>query len=570
MKRTKFFNTRAEGGTTVGATVIVLIMTISLILYVMMIPPADRAALLNDNVLPTQGSGSGSNGGGSSGSSGDIVNEYTFTGPGFVDDADEGTIHRLPAVTLRTRTNSRIFVEDALFQVTQTFTEQDNKLLSFTVPEDDPVDNVYLSFLTKKAKGTLTIELNGNELLKRELEGNVAPIAIPASMLKESNIIEISTTPVGWLFWRTNEFVIEDFKVFGDVTKTSAQTSYTTFELGSSELRFLDRATLDFYPDCNAPSVNTLFIYVNDRLIFDQLPDCKVLNKYDFPKSLLEEGVNSVEFRTSVDSYLIDRIEVETKLKENDDLLYYFDLSDDLFTETFEEQYVCGELDGACPDNCAEDQDRDCCFDEYSGNGFWCDIPTANSNDRCVGRVDSFNVGTCSAGYEDDSGNPHNEFEDLCGDDTDGVCPAGCGLDLDKDCCLSEDSDRFWCDNMPITGAASICVNTVTNDECALCPGGYEGEDYDPSCTFDSRNYVDDESTLKSDYDVETEIRFVDDGQRKRGIVKVNNYEFSFDTFDDRYERDIDSFVDGGTNYIQIIPQNSFNLVSVEIKVVEE
>ena len=65
-------------------------------------------------------------------------------------------------------------------------------------------------------------------------------------------------------------------------------------------------------------------------------------------------------------------------------------------------------------------------------------------------------------------------------------------------------------------------------------------------------------------------LKFVDDGDRKRGVVKVNGFETSFSTLGDEIEKSIDRFLDDGTNYVQILPENSFHLVSVEINVEED
>lgn len=550
------------------ASVLVFVITVALVIYIVSIPPEDRVALISGN---PEDIGNYNNGVSGSEKVYDD-NDFLFTGPGFVDDSDDGgSTKKLPSVTLRTNVGSKILAEASAFYVIQSFRKDEDKIFSFHIEDYKATDNVYMTFKAVKREGILKIKLNNNVIYEGELDkATFSPMKISSNMLSENNVLEFSVNEVGLVFWKKNEYIIEDFKIFGDVIERSEQSSYVTFDLGATEKKFLQKATLSFYPVCDYGEVNKLRISVNKREIYYQIPDCKVLNKYDIPSSFLLEGTNSLEFETEEDTYLIDRIEIETALKENDDYVYYFDLDKDLFNLYTESEAVCGEIDGSCPDHCSEDEDKDCCFLEYSGDGYWCDVFTANANDRCVGKVDRYNFNRCPSGYEDKRGNPHDDFESFCGDDTDGRCPIGCPPEYDKDCCLEDDSGNFWCDDLPLNGVEGICMFSLTNDQCALCPSGYEGEDQDPDCEYDSRNTFTYESDLKSEYGVKMTLKFVEDDDRKRGIIKVNGYEMSFSTFEDEYGRNIDDFVEEGTNYIQIIPQNSYHLVSLRVRVEED
>lgn len=550
------------------AAVLIIAVALALVVYIVTIPPADRAALFAGN---PDAVGSYSS---SSGASGNVVadNDFRFTGPGFVDDSDEGQIlHRLPAVNLRTRVNSEILIEDPAFYVTQSMRTDRNKVMVFSIDDLDSVDNVYMAFVASKRVGVLTVDLNGNTIYEGALEkAGFAPLKISKSMLKKSNIIEFNVNEVGLLFWKKNEYIIEDFKVFGDVVSRSEQSSYITFDVSANEEKFLEKMSLEFYPDCEQKSVSRLQIRINEELVYNQVPDCNVLNKFDLPTRVIESGSNSLEFETEADTYLIDRIELESELSENDDFIYYFEMDERMFNSYDEAKAVCGEFDGSCPDGCSEDLDKDCCFVEYFGNGYWCDIPTQFVNERCIAKVTADNVGDCSSGYEDKSGDPADLFEDMCGDDTDGECPVGCSADLDKDCCLVEDSGNFWCDDLPLNGVSGICMDTVNSDQCGFCPSGYEGEEFDPDCSYDSSNPLDYVSNLKGDYNVKLSMKFVESSERKRGLLRINGYETSFSTYDDEVEKKIDKFVEEGTNYVQVIPQNSFNLVSLRVRVLED
>lgn len=548
-------NKRAQ--TASSASVLVFIIGLVIILYIMMIPPEDRLALIQGGQVTPGGLPPDIS------VESDPERNFNFIGPGLVHDTDAGYEHMLGAINLRTRVNSQVFAEDAAFQVVRSYSSEKNKVIPFFV--EGKVDNVFMSFVAKKHEGVVSFILNGQPLYENDLQTtNVAPIRIPTGSLQRNNVLEIRVSDVGWKFWKKNEYIIENFKIYGDVTDASQQSSYSTFELRDSEVSLLDSAVLEFYPQCQ--NSGSLFISVNDRQLFSQIPDCNSLNRLTIPDSLLKTGLNSVEFETQTDSYLIDRIAVKTTLSEQDNLIYYFVLNDDFF-QSITTKEVCGEVDGACPVGCSHLDDKDCCFEEYP-NGYWCTIPTFNANNRCVANVDRFTIGLCESGYADEQGDPPVTFEGRCGDNTDDLCPAGCSRFFDKDCCLTEDSGNYWCSNLPTIGVSGICVSGLSNDLSQLCPGGYVDED-GRIFSVPSQGLLVDEDTLRTQYNVEVTIEFVGTQDRKRGIVRINGDDRTFNTYDSSVMFDASEFVKSGNNYIQIVPQNSFNLVSISVKIKE-
>lgn len=245
--------------------------------------------------------------------------------------------------------------------------------------------------------------------------------------------------------------------------------------------------------------------------------------------------------------------------------VFYFELDDDYFTVSSEDNALCGELDGLCPNNCDEDADQDCCFQEYS-EPYWCDAPTSNSDDRCVDYVEAEDCDRCLSGYEDDSGNPSEQCEELCGDDTDNNCPSDCSANHDKDCCFDRSGEQYWCDDLPINGIDFSCVDSLSVDECSLCPtpGNYEGESTDPNC-IDRNRDDDDENELQRDYDLILTLEFADE-EKKDADLYINGHKISFDTYKIEFSRNIENYAEPWTNSIKIIPQNSFDIKELKIE----
>ncbi|MFW5746415.1 MAG: hypothetical protein ACOCWQ_02575 [Nanoarchaeota archaeon] len=556
-------NRRAEGPSYKSGGPTLILVTLLVIMYIILLPPDAREELLGDPVTDID-----------DGISGDIPSvgeetEFVFAGPGRVDVASRDAYdHDIAAIHLSSRTDAKVIHASNPFQVKYTVFEHKPHQITFSVDDPGLVDNPIITFSATRHSGTLTITLNGHQIFSGDIsaEGQ-APIRIPDGLLLERNIMIFDVESPGWAFWSSNVYSIQNLRIQADVSDVSRQKSTATFSLGADEVHALKEAKLRFLPECQQLEVGRVAAYLNGDLVADRIPDCGVFNTYILDHEDLRRGNNRLDFELSEGNALLDRMEILTNIDEEaNDVTYYFDLDSDLFSFRVEAEHVCGEIDGVCPDRCDEDVDKDCCFEEYH-TAFWCDVPTQNSDDRCVGNVRSGTIFRCPSGYEDEHGDIPDGFEGICGDDEDGECPTGCSRFYDRDCCLEEGSGRYWCEDLPLTGLSDACRDDLDADSCRFCPSGYEGEDSDPQCDYDTQNPQREDVVLKERYEVTAEFIFVDDGQNKEAEVIVNGYRTNFDTFDDTYERDISEFVKDGSNYISIRPQSDFSLVEVRIDV---
>lgn len=60
-------------------------------------------------------------------------------------------------------------------------------------------------------------------------------------------------------------------------------------------------------------------------------------------------------------------------------------------------------------------------------------------------------------------------------------------------------------------------------------------------------------------------FKFPDDEDHKKATITINEYQVSFDTYDDEYERKISGYINRGTNYIKIIPKMDFEISSLRV-----
>lgn len=537
-------NNKGQAG---AAGALLALIAVFVLLYLLMIPADLREELLNDGSSgkkPSEEEPAGAR-----------FNKTVFTAsPGRIDYLKFSEYeHPLPAVNLYSSSSAKtkqigdgIYVKNGIF---------DRKDANVSFRLDNNAQNVFLSFSlspNRNNRGRLQIALNGNTIYNRQPSGQTRPIRLEG--LNTENTLTFFVSGVGYRFWTTNEYEILDLALFYDVVDDSTQTSKNTFMVTESEKFNLESAQIKFFPDCNRHTAGRLNVYMNSNLIYSAVPDCGQINMVELSPAAVEAGQNRVTFASEGGNYLIDNIVVKTEMKSMTYPAYYFDLPASLFSKQVEEDADedCGDIDGVCPKGCDPDQDKDCCLKETSS--YWCDYQPANQDDRCRGVTNVRYCYLCPSGYENIHGDAPEECEDLCGDDNDGVCPGGCSRYYDKDCCYEIDPENFWCDDIPKYGLAT-CKDAITRDECSACASGWQSDESDFTCLAETDD--DTVAVLKSSYDVRLTLKFADARDKKAGRVFVNGYQFYFSTYDDEYDRVIDSYVEDGTNSVKIEPDQS-------------
>lgn len=308
------------------AAVLILIITLLIVLYVVFLPGKERSELFGDD--PGEGEGEG---------------EFDPNYERLVLDERVGRLdylkfkeyeHTVPSVFVTTRTEANSLKEFNSVYVKNGVFDQKFANLSFAIDDPENTDNVLLSFVVKRARGILTIKLNGYTLLSNELtSANPAPISLPKEYLQRNNVLEFTVDSVGWKFWKTNEYQLENIKVTGDITDLSRQEARNIFLVSATEQYNMDKATLRFSADCSSGQVGVLHAYINNHEVFSGVPDCGASRPIEFSPAYVDAGENSIRFRTERGSYLIDQIKITTNLKELRYPLFYFSLS----TEEFED-----------------------------------------------------------------------------------------------------------------------------------------------------------------------------------------------------------------------------------------
>lgn len=334
-----------RGQSAASAAILVAIIGGMLIAYILFLPPLERERLL----FGTDGPQGGAGGGGSQYGGGGVFTQY---GAVLVMSETPGTLrllksnvkeHPIPTATIFTSVNTEeISYTDSAIVKNGVFAKDDLEISFMADPRRS--NNYLLSFNVDQAGAApLTISLNGRHVYERPIrERTPAPIVLPVEYLNQGeNTLEIKTSDSGIAFWRPNTYVLHNVLISGDIVDSTGAVSEQTFSLQQSELDEMEEARLSFVPECNPDNAGRLLVQLNSRWVSDpvrnetiQVPnvlyngfvDCGVMFRSDVPKEFLKTGENKVLFASQGGQYVVDRISMDVKLKQQDYPVYYFNL----------------------------------------------------------------------------------------------------------------------------------------------------------------------------------------------------------------------------------------------------
>ncbi len=304
------------------AHTLVLIILLLIIFYIVLLPPAERRELLED----TDEESSTTTRVSKKGNVSTLLEE--FPGTLVFQEENKRTID-IPNINLIASTQSKVLTRFSPLSIRNGVFDKRDKSLKFTINELKNTDNIFLSFVARRFKGDLIVKLNGEVIYLYEIAtSNIEPIELDKNLIKDSNVLEFSVGDVGWRFWRTNEYNLEDVKIIGDVTDLSRQKSQNSFVITNAEIQNIERMQLRFVPFCNElEDIGNLEVQINNRNIYSSMPVCGSPTVVDINRDNLNSGSNIVIFRSEKGSYSIEQIKFNLELKETRSVVYFFELN---------------------------------------------------------------------------------------------------------------------------------------------------------------------------------------------------------------------------------------------------
>jgi hypothetical protein len=316
-------NKRGQGAA--GAAVLLVIIAGLLIGFVILLPPSERAELLDEDYGVDEPTTTDTD-------LDDAVIEKNLltVSPGRIDFLGHKEVeHPLPNVNIYTRTESKVIDEKNIVYAKKGAFSGEASKFKFIVPDLKNSENFLLSFKVKEVKGEVVITLNGEELFKSEVQdGDSLIVNIPPNLVQEENEMLFSASSIGVAFWATNVIDLENIQVVADVTSVEAQSSKNIFLVSDTEKRNLEKVILKFKPDCQFTEVGKLQVLINGNELYFAVPDCELtLIPIEFSPELVYQGENEIVFRTNEGTYILSHVLIESKLKEVEYPTYYFELS---------------------------------------------------------------------------------------------------------------------------------------------------------------------------------------------------------------------------------------------------
>ncbi len=326
-------NKKAQGTSATGAMGFVALIVGLIVLYIIFLPPDERAKLLGENESIEDENEENTS---VEAEENVLLLEY----PGRIDYLKEKDYeHDIAAFSLYKTTNAEELETINPFIIRHGLFDDVKKEIPFKIKDLKNTENVLLSFTAKKNTGILTIKLNDVNIFESEITTqNPKPIKLKEN-LKEDNLLEFSVSGTGAKFWSTNIYSLDDIRIVGDVADISRQESRNIFFVRESEKLNLEKAKLRFWPDCNPDDVGKLEIMVNYQDVLSSIPDCGTINMYTFSPAVLHKGDNNIVFKTDKGSYRIEQIKITTDLKGLSYPTYYFEINESTYDKINNDTY---------------------------------------------------------------------------------------------------------------------------------------------------------------------------------------------------------------------------------------
>lgn len=315
-----------RGQSAAGAAIFLAIISGLLIMFIVLMPPQERAELLGDK----------SSSGSISSSSGSGAANLLLTSPGKIDYlARREMEHPLPVVQVFTQAQSEVIAEKNLIYARKNLFDREESVFKFNIPDLVNTKEVMLNFKVKSIRGRLNVLLNGEIIFNAPTEAdNSLTLNLPQNSLKENNELVFGVSSPGMAFWATNEVSIEEAKVVGQIMNLDGQYSKQVFLVSEMEKRNLEKVILRFQPECRNGDVGKLRVTLNNNEIYKGIPDCELaLVPIEIAPNLIQENENGLVFQAERGRYVLSHVSVTSKLKELDFPTYYFGLSHETYSD---------------------------------------------------------------------------------------------------------------------------------------------------------------------------------------------------------------------------------------------
>ncbi|MBI4153966.1 hypothetical protein HY501_01390 [Candidatus Woesearchaeota archaeon] len=305
----------------VEISVFILLIALFLLIYIVLLPPAERESLLAEDKSSTAGSTEETGKVLLSESPGKLVTFSTnihtaYLGPvRLFSKSEEGSIPLVASVS----------VSRHLFK-------NNFKDVFFDLGDIQEPEQVRLLALIKEKKGSLKIMLNGKLVFEGVLTAAEMPVNLPLNYLSAGeNRLTFESSSPGFNLFSTNYYLFQDISllVSTKVEKTEASKRLLIDPELDGQVR---KASLRYFVSCNTLEEGRLSIRLNGDEIFDDQVFCSYLDERSIsidPKSL--DDSNLVGFSIDKGDYTLENARVVLELTKSIFPTYALDIDSSLF-----------------------------------------------------------------------------------------------------------------------------------------------------------------------------------------------------------------------------------------------
>ena len=308
---------QAAPQTASNVAVFVLLLGLFLAIYVLLLPPADREALLYNTTTQDKNNQETT-------ASETLILEQS---PGLLKPTQEDEImHEIGSINLYSKEEPKITDLSSSLYLEKSFTSQIKRNFVLSVNDLENLDTVSLIFITTESKGNLIITLNGIILYDSKTSG-LANIILPKDLLQETNNLEFSVSSPGLNIFGRNKYSLSSIKIRESYELTNTRES-RDFILSDQET---GDAELKFFLYCNTPEQGArLRMFLNNKEIKNEVISCmSAERKMDIKNDDLEEGTNTLMFQIDKGDYIFNDIKLNVKTNFKGVVNYKFAITED-------------------------------------------------------------------------------------------------------------------------------------------------------------------------------------------------------------------------------------------------
>jgi len=296
-----------------NVAVFILLLGLFLAIYVLLLPPEDREALLYDETEDNSNQKESSN---------IILNQFVGT---LKPAENDEIIHKIDSINLYSKEEPKITDLAYSLHLEKSLTSETKRNLVFNINNLESLENANLILVASKNKGNLIVSLNNVIIYDSKVSG-LANIVLPKEILQMTNYIELSVSSPGLNIFGKNSYDLSNIKLRENYqltnTRESRDFTISRQETGNAELRFV------LYCNINRQG-SRLNIYLNNKEIKNEIISCATVERsMEIKRDYFEDGDNTLTFQIDRGDYLFNDIKLSMKTELNGAVNYKFALTE--------------------------------------------------------------------------------------------------------------------------------------------------------------------------------------------------------------------------------------------------